>query len=109
MLSFNTTIVSVERSVFYLINHQERFSFNTTIVSVEQMIKKTCNTKKGEFQYNHCFGGTNLLYEINLYGIRFQYNHCFGGTDLSKNLDDVSNRFQYNHCFGGTNNGTFWR
>ena len=98
-------------------------SFNTTIVSVER--KELCWDKViCEFQYNYCFGGTFARYLIFAIVILFQYNYCFGGTgDIfisSGNSFNVSiqllfrwnsnlvkyfglnSEFQYNYCFGGT-------
>ena len=55
-----------------------------------------------EFQYNYCFGGTEIC------GFKKILQPCFNTTIVSveHNSDDfittVDRRFQYNYCFGGT-------
>ena len=53
------------------------------------------------FQYNRCFGGTNIDILQQIFKNLFQYNRCFGGTTNVKAYVKHNYTFQYNRCFGG--------
>ena len=56
-------------------------SFNTTIVSVEcfPLFVNSEKLRKKGIRYNHCFGGIYPGTAKAREYFKFQYNHCFGG------------------------------
>ena len=100
LISFNTTIVSVERGkkVAYI---ELPKCFNTTIVSVEHIVICYQNTSFT------CFNTTIVSVE-QVSKFHFSDDHSrFNTTIVSVErfsilIDSLIRAFQYNHCFGGT-------
>ena len=98
---FNTTFVSVRHDKVHFLTEDYK-DFNTTFVSVRLKKQRWILTKR--IYFNTTFVSVRLFkgFKAIYCNKKFQYNICFGSTEIDRLFDHKVLTFQYNICFGST-------